>query len=98
MARSLHSIELDSPETAEAPRVDIRHAPNKQALWLAVCLPNLAFEISQKSVLPSPAVVVEQQHSQLTVVAVNASARAAGIGPGSKLSTAFALAASLRAF
>ena len=98
MARSLHSIELDSPETAEAPRVDVRQASNKQPLWLAVCLPNLAFEISRKPVLDTPSVVVEPQHSQLTVVAANASARAAGIETGSKLSTAFALAASLQAF
>ena len=98
MARSLHSIELDSPETAESPRVDVRQALNKQQLWLAVCLPNLAFEVSRKAVLHTPAVVVEPQNSQLTVVAVNASAQAAGIETGSKLSTAFALAASLQAF
>ncbi len=98
MARSLHSIELDSPETEEAPRADVRQAPNKQQLWMAVCLPNLAFEISLKRVLHTPAVVVEPQHGQLTVVAANASARAAGIETGSKLSTAFALAASLQAF
>ncbi|MEO8464440.1 MAG: DNA polymerase Y family protein [Gammaproteobacteria bacterium] len=98
MARSLHSIELDSPATAEPPRVDAHQAPNKQRLWLAACLPNLAFEISQKPVLHTPAVVVEPQQSQLTVIAVNASAQAAGIETGSKLSTAFALAASLQAF
>jgi protein ImuB len=98
MARSLHSIELDSPETTEAPRVDLRQAPNRQQLWLAVCLPNLAFEISQKLVLQTPVVVVEPQRGQLTVVAANASARAAGIENGSKLSTAFALVASLQAF
>jgi len=98
MARSLHSIELYSPEAAEAPRVDVRQAPNRQLLWMAVCLPNLAFEIAHKPVLHTPAVVVEQQHSQLTVVAVNASGRATGIETGCRLSTAFALAASLRAF
>src|SRR5512138_183392 len=98
MAPSLHSIELDLPETVEAPRADVRQVPHRQQLWLAVCLPNLAFEISPERALPTPAVIVEPQHGQSEVVAANASARAAGIEAGCKLSTAFALAASLQAF
>src|SRR6185503_16410741 len=98
MARSLHSIELDLPETVEAPRADRRQAPKSQALWLAVCLPNLAFEILPQPVSHTPAVIVEAEHGQLTVVSTNTSARAAGIEAGCKLSTAFALAASLQAF
>ncbi len=98
MTHCLHSIELDSPETAETPGADVRQAPNKQQLWAAVCLPGLAFEVSRNPVQHAPAVVVESQRGQLTVVAANASARAAGIEPGSKLSTAFALAASLQVF
>src|SRR6185295_18967076 len=98
MARSLHSIELDLPETVEAPRADRRQALKNQPLWLAVCLPNLAFEISPQPVLHTPAAIVEPERGQLTVVSANASARAAGIEAGCKLSTAFALAASLQAF
>src|SRR5512143_191302 len=98
MARSLYSIEIDSPETVEAPRADVRQTPERPQLWLAVCLPNLAFEISLDPARHTPAVVVEPGHGQLRVVAANASARAAGIEAGSKLGTAFALAASLQVF
>src|SRR5512143_4355327 len=98
MARSLHSIDLDAPETAEAPHTGARREPHRQPLWLAVYLPNLAFEISPRAVANTPAVVVEPQQGQVKVIAVNASARAAGIEVGGKLSTAFALSASLQAF
>ncbi|HVY67175.1 MAG TPA: DNA polymerase Y family protein [Gammaproteobacteria bacterium] len=98
MAHSLHSIELETPGAAEAPHTGARRERNRQPLWLAVFLPNLAFEIFPRAVSNVPAVVVEPQQAQTRVIAANASARAAGIEPGSRLSTAFALAASLQAF
>ena len=98
MARSLHSIEIGPTEVVQAPQTGVRQQPQGRPLWLAACLPNLAFEISPEFVLHTPAVVVEPQGGQLAVVASNASAQAAGIRIGSKLSAAYALAASLQAF
>jgi protein ImuB len=98
MARSLHSIELGSSETVDIPQAEVRQQPHRRKLWLAACLPNLAFEILAGSVLQAPAVVVELQRGQLEVIVANARALAAGIRIGSKLGTAFALAASLQVF
>jgi protein ImuB len=98
MPRSLHSIDLVAPETVEAPHADSRPERAKSRLWLAACLPNLAFECLSVAATAAPAVVVEPQHGQLHVVAVNAQAQRAGVVAGSKLSTALALTASLQAF
>ena len=96
MPRSLHSIELVAPETEEAPRTDARPERAVSRLWLAVCLPNLAFECLPHASAEAPAVVVEPLRSQLHVVAANALAQRVGIEAGSKLSAALALTASLQ--
>jgi protein ImuB len=98
MPRSLQLLDLFGPETAESPRSDSRPLEKIPQLWLAACLPNLAFESSPGTAAAGPAVVVEPQNGQLYVVAANSIARSAGIEAGNKLSTALALAASLQAF
>jgi protein ImuB len=98
MPRSLHFLDLFAPETAESPHAHFRPAERRPQLWLAACLPNLAFESCPGAVANGPAVVVEPQNGQLCVVAANLGARSAGIESGNKLSTALALAASLQAF
>jgi protein ImuB len=98
MPRSLHSIDLLIPETAEAPGTRSRPEQSPSRLWLAACLPNLAFECLPEAVTETPAVVIEPRHGQLHVVAANAKAQGAGIGPGSKLSTALALVSALQTF
>lgn len=69
-------------------------------LWMAVCLPNLAFDALRGPVAHEPAVVptvvVEPLKGQVYVVAANGQARKFGIAPGSKLNAALALAASLK--
>jgi protein ImuB len=64
-------------------------------LWIALCLPSLPLESLANAASSDPAVVVEQRQGQVRVVAVNAHARRCGIGLGSKLSAARALATSL---
>ena len=97
MARGLQSLELFTPSTEEAPRIDTRPSPSKLKLWIAVSLPNLAFEcLCADSAMP--AVVVEAERGQLQVVAASRSAAEAGIASGTKLNTALALAASLQVF
>ena len=98
MPRSLHFLDLFAPEMTESSHADFRPAERRSQLWLAVCLPNLAFESCPGAVVNGPAVVVEPQNGQLCVVAANAAARSAGIESGAKLSAALALAASLQAF
>ncbi len=98
MAHSLHSLDLVVPETVEAPRTRSRPEQSRSQLWLAVCLPNLAFESLPGAATETPAVVVEPQHGQLHVIAANAKALDAGIGPGSKLNTALVLTAELQTF
>jgi protein ImuB len=98
MPRSLQSIDLVVPETVEAPHTGSRPRQSRSRLWLAASLPNLAFECLPRATTEAPAAVIEPQNGQLHVVAANAKAQSAGIGPGSKLSTALALTATLRTF
>ena len=97
MTRLLQSLELFAPSTPEAPRVVNRPTPSKLQLWIAACLPSLAFEClcSGDS---QPAVVVEAERGQLHVVAASRAAAEAGITYGTKLETAMALSASLQVF
>jgi protein ImuB len=98
MPGSPQTLELFVPKEAAAPGGDVRPGLGRSRLWLAVCLPNLAFESLETGALPVPAVVVEPQKGQLFVTAASASARKVGIEPGHKLTSALALAASLRVF
>ena len=99
MARVLQSLDLFAAPPVEAPaRVDSPPARQRSQLWLAVCLPSLALECLAASELAQPAVVVEARHGQLYVVTANREAIRAGIGSDTRLSTATALAASLRVF
>ena len=97
MARGLRSLELFAPSTQEAPHVASRPTPSKKQLWVAVCLPSLAFEcLCDGGDSHAPAVVVEAEQGRLHVVAASRAAAEAGIASGTKLNTAMALAASLR--
>jgi protein ImuB len=87
---------LFAPSPTEAPRVDDQAPPRKLKLWIAVCLPSLAFECLGSADAAQPAVVVEAERGQLCVVAASSAATEAGIASGTKLSTALALAASLQ--
>jgi protein ImuB len=98
MPRARKSFELFAPEPVEAPRPDTRPVSSKLQLWLAVCLPSLALESLAAAQPHEPAVVVEAEQGRELVVASSAAAANAGIVPGMKLSTAFALAASLQVF
>jgi protein ImuB len=98
MPRVLHSLDLFPSRSAEAPHVAKQAAPSKLQLWIAVCLPSLAFECLAAAEPALPAVVVEAERGQLHVVAASAAAAEAGIGAGTKLNTAMALAASLQVF
>ncbi len=98
MARLLQSLDLFAPGSVEAPRNDSRPAPSKLQLWIAVCLPGLAFESLHVADSAFPAVVVEAERGQLHVVAASPTATEAGITSGMKLNTAMALAASLQVF
>ena len=97
MPRVLESLDLFAPDAAAAPRDDRRPTPRKPQLWIAVSLPNLALECLP-AVPAGPVVVVEAERGQLLVAAANTAAAEAGIGRGTKLSTAMALAASLQVF
>jgi protein ImuB len=83
-------------ESVPAHKPDLGPALAKPQLWIAVCLPNLAFDALRGPVAHEPAVVVESLKGQVYVVAVNGPARNFGIAPGSKLNAALALAASLK--
>src|SRR5688572_2199498 len=98
MARVLQSLDLFAPEPVGAPRKDSRPVPSKLQLWIAVCLPSLAFESLCVADSASSAVVVEAERGQLHVVAASPAAAEAGIASGTKLHTAMALAASLQVF
>jgi protein ImuB len=98
MARVLQSLDLFAPDSIEAPRSDNRPVPSKLQLWIAICLPSLAFESLCVADSVLPAVVVEADRGQLHVVAASPSAAEAGIASGTKLPTAMALAASLQVF
>src|SRR5688572_23971875 len=92
------SLDLFAQESVEAQRPHSRPVPSKPQLWIAVCLPSLAFECLAAGDSPEPAVVVEAEQGQLIVVASSKSAANAGVVPGGKLSTALVLAASLQVF
>jgi protein ImuB len=98
MSRSLPSRDLALREAVTVPNLDRELARANPQSWIAVYLPNLAFDVFGREVSDEPAVVVEPLHGQIYVVAVNRFARRCGIVPGAKLNSAFALAASLRVF
>ncbi len=104
MPRPLPSLDLVLREEAlPAQSRECEPALAKPQLWMAVCLPNLAFDalrssVANGSIEKGPAVVVEPEDGQIYVVAANSLARELGIAPGSKLNAALALAASLRVF
>jgi protein ImuB len=101
MSRSLPSLDLVYREEAvPAPSPDRSPVVAKPQLWVAVCLPNLPFDVLRGSTpheeAAVAAIVAEAREGQLHVVAANALARAQGIGSGLKLNAALALAASLK--
>src|SRR5215467_743365 len=98
MSRSSPSRNLALREAVTVRPPDREPARAKHESWLAVYLPNLAFDVFGSAVSDEPAVVVEPLHGQVYVVAVNRFARRSGIVPGAKLNSALALAASLRVF
>jgi protein ImuB len=98
MSRSPPSHNLALREAVTVPDLDREPARANSPSWIAVYLPNLAFDVFASAVADEPAVVVEPLHGQVYVVAVNRFARRCGIEPGAKLNSAFALAASLRVF
>jgi len=98
MSRSLPSRDFSLGEAVTAPNLEREAARANPQSWIAVYLPNLAFDVFRSAVADEPAVVVEPLHGQVYVVAVNRFARRSGIVPGAKLNSAFALAASLRVF
>jgi protein ImuB len=98
MAGLLQSLDLFDPAPAEAPPADDRPARNPRQLWIAVCLPNLAFECLPGVDRSLPVVVVEPERGNLRVVAASRTAAEAGIASGTKLHTALALAASIQVF
>jgi protein ImuB len=98
MVRGLQSLDLFDPSPAETPPLESRAAPSKLQLWIAVCLPSLAFECLPAADPSLPAVVVEPERGQSQVVATSRAAAEAGIVSGTKLQTALALAASLQVF
>ena len=97
MPRVVKSLDLFASAPIESPRVESRPAPNRSQLWIAVALPSLALECLAAADL-EPAVVVEAEQGQLQVVAASQSAVNAGVVPGTKLSTAITLLASLQVF
>jgi protein ImuB len=98
MARLLQSLDLFDPAPAAAPPVEHRPVQSQRQLWIAVSLPNLAFECLPSVDRSLPAVVVEPERGNLCVVAASRTATEAGIASGTKLHTALALAASLQVF
>jgi protein ImuB len=98
MPRLHESLDLFTPEAVEVRRALPRPVPSKPQLWIAVCLPGLAFECLAVAHLSTPSVVVEADQGQLHVIAASEAATNAGVAPGGKLSTALALAASLQVF
>ena len=101
MPQPLQSLDLVFREEA-VPASSLERGPTlaKPQLWMAVCLPNLAFDalrgpVAQRAAVV-PTVVAEPQEGQVYVVAANGEARSLGIAPGAKLNAALALAASLK--
>lgn len=96
MPRVSQSLDLFVSAPVDAPRTDTRSTPSKLQLWIAVCLPSLALESLSAAQPHEPVVVVEAEQGQELVVAASEAAVQAGAVPGTKLSTALALAASLQ--
>src|ERR1044071_3239385 len=95
MPRPQPFLDLFTRETkASSPQEPARER-RKPQLWIALCLPSLALESLGEAAGSGPRVAVEQGQGEARVVAVNARARRCGIGLGSKLSAARALATSL---
>jgi protein ImuB len=95
MPRPLQSRDLAAREAVSIPGSDRAAALAKPQSWIAVSMPNLAFDVFGTAT-DEPAAVVEPLHGQVFVVAANRRARRCGIVPGLKLNAAFALAASLQ--
>jgi protein ImuB len=95
MPEPARSLALFGPETRRESAQSPECPRHKLELWLAVRLTNLALDSLAVSG-GEPTAVVEPLRGQIRVVAVNETARRAGIEPGAKLSTALALARSLR--
>ena len=99
MSQALQSLGVAVREPVPASVGETRSALVKPQSWLAIRLPNLAFDALQTAATPdAAAVVVEPRHGQIYVIAANRRARLCGIKPGCKLDSARALAASLRVF
>ena len=95
MRAFLKSTALLAPAAVPPPSWSSAPAQHNPQLWLAVHLPNLALD-ALAAPFGGPAAVVEPQRGRIRVVAVNEKARAAGVEPGAKLTTALALERSLR--
>src|SRR5213075_402254 len=98
MPRPSPSRDLVAREAISIPGPDRAAAGASPQSWIAVSMPNLAFDVFGSAATDGPAAVVEPVHGQAFVVAANRHARRCGIVPGVKLNSAFALAASLRVF
>jgi protein ImuB len=98
MPRPLQSRDLAAREAVTIPGPDRASALAKRQAWIAVSLPNLAFDVCGGAETDEPAAVVEPLHGRVIVVAANRHAHRCGVVPGVKLNSAFALAASLRVF
>jgi protein ImuB len=97
MSQALQSLGVAVREPVPA-LPETRSVLVKPQSWLAIRLPNLAFDALQTAATPDAAVVVEPRHGQIYVIAANRRARFCGIEPGCKLNSARALAASLHVF
>src|SRR5262245_30352487 len=98
MSQALQSLDVLVREAVPASLRETRSALVKPQSWLAIRLPNLAFDALQIDASQDASVVVEPRHGQIYVIAASRRARLCGIKPGCKLNSARALAASLRVF
>jgi len=96
MPRPLQFRDLVVREAVSVPGPGWATVLAKPQSWIAVCLPNLAFDVFGMAAGDEPAAVVEPLRGQVFVVAANRHARRCGIVPGVKLNAAFALTASLQ--
>ncbi len=97
MPRALQWLDVLGREKTESPPRGLS-ARRRTELWLAVHLPNLAFDALPDTVLDRPAVVAEPRQGRPCVAAGNAAARAAGIGCGTALNAARVLSAQLHVY
>lgn len=104
MARFVDSLARSSGEIRPSPspghRFDVSSDVPDGPLWLAICLPDLAFQAVDPTLpaeaLSQPSVVVDSLQGRLCVVAVNDAARTLGIKPGFNLDAAYAFSGSIR--